>query len=119
MEYQGEEKSTHTQHILYCSAQYSGTDSYSPVHCNPKFLCNRNEELSVVCPVNYPFRETLDYRTYLLADKSSHHEQKVVRSVDKLGVCLQGQMKLKIFDSLDLIFILSFLVALDWREIQM
>lgn len=74
---------------------------------------HRGSDLPVACLVNDRFWETMDYRKYSLTDKSSSYFDETARTFAKWAKPLQVQMKLQVFDSLDLIFILSFLSAFE------
>lgn len=67
--------------------------------------------MPVIHSVSDGFQEALDYRTYLLADKSSNYDDEVVISVPNWTKRLQVQMKFQVFDSFNLISIIIFVLA--------
>lgn len=62
---------------------------------------NREKEFSVMLTVNNRFQEAPDYRTYHLADRSSHYDDKVTSIVAIGAKHLQVQMRSQVFHSFD------------------
>jgi len=67
--------------------------------------------LTPLRPVNTHFRRALDYRTYLLNDRSTKFNSGVTKQIAKMVRRMDVQMKSQIFDPVDPITILSFLPA--------
>lgn len=91
MKSEDDEKSVHEGHFHYHRARDSRTNSESSVDRPEKPRRHCEKDLVVIHVVNEHFREAQEYRNYRLEDKSSHYDDKVVRSVTEWVRRLQVQ----------------------------
>lgn len=78
-------------------------------------------ELKLICPLNDPCKEALDFTTYLLANDSSRYDDQLAADVAKWAKDLQVKMKSSIFDHFHAISLTSFLSSFScssWNGTQ-
>lgn len=111
-ESEDEGHSAHEWHTYHRRGRDSRTDSESLNPCPKRTRHRRDNEKPVAQRVNDRFwKAFLDYRTTLLADKSSHYNDEVARNVSRWTKRFQIQIKLHGFDLFEPISIISFLSA--------
>lgn len=86
-------QSMRKEHGPYRRSQRAGMDRESLVECHEKIPHRYNIRLQVLHPPNDRFQEVLEYSMHHFADKSSHYNEEVLRSVPNLEKHLQLQMK--------------------------
>lgn len=95
--------------------EYSPSDSESQSdssnNCNRKVYCSKNDGPKVLRTAKYRLRNTLDYLTYCLSDKSSKCAGLFAQSVAMWTKQLQVQIETIIFTSFNSISIISSLSA--------
>lgn len=80
---------------------------------------HRYENWPLFCPSIDHSQAALNYKTYLLADKTSQNDEKDARTFLKRAEHLQLQIKLQLFDSFDLIRFLACCPLLNCRVTRM